>query len=82
MARKRIFKLIHFASTAWGIGGIACMRRLHETAIANYVEHSSRSQSAHLRAMRFDGAVGDILHVPPVEIHDLGIRGGIGDDES
>ncbi len=35
-------KTVELGATAWRIGGIACMRRLHEMAIANYVEHSSR----------------------------------------
>ena len=35
-------KTVALGAKAWRIGGIACMRRLHEMAIANYVKHSSR----------------------------------------
>ncbi len=35
-------KTVALGARAWRIGGIACMRRLHEMAIANYVKHSSR----------------------------------------
>ncbi len=35
-------KTVELGATAWRIGGITCMRRLHEMAVANYVEHSRR----------------------------------------
>jgi len=35
-------KTVELGATAWRIGGIACMRRLHEMAIASYVKHTNR----------------------------------------
>jgi len=35
-------RTVELGAKAWQIGGIACMRRLHEMAIANYVKDSSR----------------------------------------
>ncbi len=35
-------RTVELGARAWQIGGIACMRRLHEMVIADYVKHTTR----------------------------------------